>query len=93
MNEQLSTYAGIIQNLIDAVDTMIPLNFDGNVDRSTRFPNWVGSQFILTIFQNHSDEPMQIVLLHGKSRNLLDAEELTIASAYAMVGKFIDLEA
>ena len=92
MEEQLSSYERLVQALIDAADTTVSLNFDGKVDRGIRFPAWNGSQYMMKIFQV-AGEPMNISLFHVKTGHLVDAEDLTIASAYSMTGKFIALEA
>jgi hypothetical protein len=90
MNEQLNSYETLIQTLIDAVDTTVPLEVGrGNIS-SQQKASWEGHSNVLTISDGVEGFAIQIF---DRNQNLLDAEELTLPSAYAMVGKFIDMEA
>lgn len=90
MNEQLNSYETLIQTLIDAVDTTVPLEVGRGSANSNQNASWEGHSNVLTISDGVEGFAIQIF---DRNQNLLDAEELTLPSAYAMVGKFIDMEA
>lgn len=89
MNEQFTTYERIIENLINAVDLHIPLEV--NKEPNSVDPTWNGARHVLII--GHGEDYPMIEIHDQRNPGVIDAEELTLASAYAMTGKFIELEA
>tara|TARA_Y100000296_G_scaffold83579_1_gene114713 strand:- start:1476 stop:1748 length:273 start_codon:yes stop_codon:yes gene_type:complete len=90
MEEQLNTYETMVQALIDVVDTTVPLEIGRGKLKPNEHAAWEGHSNSLVLATKDSGPVIQIF---DRNFNLQDEEELTLPSAYAMAGKFIDLEA